>query len=278
MHYQGDHRDVLEHLPAPGGPARARRSRRARVHRQRRPCRPGPRPFADELVPVTVRGRKADTVVGVDEHIRPDTTLEKLAAPRPILGRHDEAATVTAGNASGQNDGPRSASWPPPSAPRRWGCDRWCGWSPGAWPVSAPRPRGSGRRRPPRPPWPRAGLGLDDLEVIELNEAFAYQVLAVTRQWGIDRVGDDRVNPNGSGISLGHSSGPPACASSPRWPARWTAAAPATAWKPCASAVARAWLPSSSGSPEQPGAHRVRTTLRTRSSRRPGRPEPDTGS
>ena len=61
--------------------------------------------FADEIVPVTVPGRKGDTVVDRDEHIRPDTSLEVLARLRPIMGRDDPDATVTAGNASGQNDG-----------------------------------------------------------------------------------------------------------------------------------------------------------------------------
>src|SRR6478752_5239881 len=61
--------------------------------------------FADEIVPVTVKGRKSDTVVDRDEHIRPDANVESLAKLRPIMGRDDADATVTAGNASGQNDG-----------------------------------------------------------------------------------------------------------------------------------------------------------------------------
>ena len=61
--------------------------------------------FTDEIVPVTVKGRKGDTVIDRDEHIRPDTSTEVLARLRPILGRDDPDATVTAGNASGQNDG-----------------------------------------------------------------------------------------------------------------------------------------------------------------------------
>src|SRR5207248_3119261 len=61
--------------------------------------------FADEIVPVTVPSRSGDVVVDRDEHIRPDTTLAKLAKLRPVLGRQDPDATVTAGNASGQNDG-----------------------------------------------------------------------------------------------------------------------------------------------------------------------------
>ena len=61
--------------------------------------------FADEIVPVTVKGRKGDTVVDRDEHIRPDSNVETLAKLRPIMGKDDDGATVTAGNASGQNDG-----------------------------------------------------------------------------------------------------------------------------------------------------------------------------
>jgi len=61
--------------------------------------------FAEELVPVMVRGRKGDTVIDRDEHIRPDSTVEVLARLRPIMGRDDPEPTVNAGNASGQNDG-----------------------------------------------------------------------------------------------------------------------------------------------------------------------------
>ncbi|GAA4869083.1 acetyl-CoA C-acetyltransferase [Actinomycetospora straminea] len=163
--------------------------------------------FADELVPVTVRGRKSDTVVDADEHIRPDTSLDKLAALRPILGRSDEGATVTAGNASGQNDGAAACLVTTPERAEQLGLRplvRLVSWG-----LAGVRPQSMGIGPVPATAaaLDRAGLGLEDLDVIELNEAFASQVLAVAQQWGIDPVADERVNPNGSGISLGHPVG-----------------------------------------------------------------------
>ncbi|MDD7941068.1 acetyl-CoA C-acetyltransferase [Actinomycetospora lutea] len=163
--------------------------------------------FADELVPVTVRGRKSDTVVDADEHIRPDTSLDKLAALRPILGRSDEGATVTAGNASGQNDGAAACLVTTSERAEQLGLRplvRLVSWG-----LAGVRPRTMGIGPVPATAaaLDRAGLGFEDLDVIELNEAFASQVLAVAQQWGIDPVADERVNPNGSGISLGHPVG-----------------------------------------------------------------------
>ena len=163
--------------------------------------------FTDELVPVTVRGRKSDTVVDADEHIRPDSSLEKLATLRPILGRDDNQATVTAGNASGQNDGAAACLVTTPERAERLGLRplvRLVSWG-----LAGVRPQTMGIGPVPATAaaLDRAGLGLDDLDVIELNEAFASQVLAVAQQWGIDPVTDVRVNPNGSGISLGHPVG-----------------------------------------------------------------------
>lgn len=162
--------------------------------------------FKAELVPVTVRGRSSDTVVDNDEHPRPGTTVESLAALRPVLARQDPAATVTAGNASGQNDGAalclvttldRAAS---------------LGVRPYARLVSAavagvpPETMGIGPVPATARALARAGLSLADMDLIELNEAFAAQVLAVTGRWGLAAT-DPRLNVNGSGISLGHPIG-----------------------------------------------------------------------
>jgi acetyl-CoA C-acetyltransferase len=164
--------------------------------------------FADELVPVTVPGARGrpDTVVDRDEHPRADITVERLAALRPMRVKVDDQSTVTAGNASGQNDGAAmcivttraeadARGLTPMLALRSWavtGC--------------APDVMGIGPVSASAAALDRAGLTLDDVDLIELNEAFAAQVLAVLSEWKIDPL-DERVNPNGSGISLGHPVG-----------------------------------------------------------------------
>lgn len=162
--------------------------------------------FDDELVAVTVPTRRGDVVVDTDEHPRADTTLETLAGLRAIRGRIDPAATVTAGNASGQNDGAAICVVTHPDEAARQGLRpiaRLRGWA-----VSgcAPHRMGIGPVASSARALERAGIGMDDLDLIELNEAFAAQVLAVTRSWGLDPA-DERLNPNGSGISLGHPIG-----------------------------------------------------------------------
>ena len=162
--------------------------------------------FRDEIVPVEVPGRSGATIVETDEHPRADTTLERLAGLRAIRGSIDPEATVTAGNASGQNDGAavalvssRQSSEELGAGPRvrlvAWGL---AGLEParmGLGPVAATEVALG-----------RAGLELRDIDLIELNEAFAAQVLAVTRSWGI-APDDERLNVNGSGIALGHPVG-----------------------------------------------------------------------
>jgi acetyl-CoA C-acetyltransferase len=163
--------------------------------------------FADEIVPVTVPGRKGDTVVDRDEHIRPDSTLEKLARLRPVLGRDDPDATVTAGNASGQNDGAAICIVTHPARAEALGLRplaRLVSWGVGG---VAPATMGIG----PVPAVARAldaaELALKDVDLIELNEAFAAQVLACTREWSFGAADFERLNVNGSGISLGHPVG-----------------------------------------------------------------------
>lgn len=164
--------------------------------------------FDDELVDVTIAGRrgKPETVVDVDEHPRPETTVEKLAELRPILGKNDPEATVTAGNSSGQNDGAAMCVVTTRKVAEEKGMDaflRLRGWSVAA---TGPERMGVGPVPATRAALERAGLTLADLDLIELNEAFASQVLACLQQWEIS-AGDERVNPNGSGISLGHPVG-----------------------------------------------------------------------
>lgn len=163
--------------------------------------------YADELVPVTIEGRKSSTTVTDDEHIRPDASLESLAKLRPIMGKQDPEATVTAGNASGQNDGAAICIVTTPAEAERLGLRplaRLVSWGLGG---VGPEVMGMGPVPATEQALGRAGLTLAELDLIELNEAFAAQALGVTREWGIDPITDERVNPNGSGISLGHPVG-----------------------------------------------------------------------
>jgi acetyl-CoA C-acetyltransferase len=163
--------------------------------------------FAQEIVPVEVQDRKAGTrLVSRDEHPRPDTTLEALAALRPVMLAHDPEATVTAGNSSGQNDGAAAC------VVTHRGKAAELGLRPLArlvsWAVAgvAPETMGIGPVPASAKALQRAGLTLDQMSLIELNEAFAAQVLAVLRNWRLPD-GYERLNVNGSGISLGHPIG-----------------------------------------------------------------------
>lgn len=164
--------------------------------------------FADELVPVAVAGRRGapDTVVDCDEHPRGDITVEKLAALRPIRSPIDAESTVTAGNASGQNDGAAMCVVTTAAEAARRGLQPMLALR--SWAVTGCRPEvmGIGPVSATEAALQRAGLTLDDIDLIELNEAFAAQVLAVLADWKVDPL-DDRLNPNGSGISLGHPIG-----------------------------------------------------------------------
>lgn len=164
--------------------------------------------FADELVPVTVPGKrgKPDVIVDRDEHPRGDITVEKLSALRPMRAKSDPDATVTAGNASGQNDGAAMCVVTTAADAERLGLTPLLALR--SWAVSgcAPETMGIGPVAATAAALDRAGLSLDDIDLIELNEAFAAQVLAVLTEWKIDPL-DDRLNPNGSGISLGHPIG-----------------------------------------------------------------------
>jgi acetyl-CoA C-acetyltransferase len=156
---------------------------------------------------VTVRSRRGDVVVDRDEHIRPGATVERLAELRPILGRDDPAATVTAGNASGQNDGAAVCIVTSAETAAEYGLRplvRLVSWGVGGVP---PRTMGIGPVPAVAKALSAAELALEDIDLIELNEAFAAQVLACTREWGLAPSDFDRVNVHGSGISLGHPVG-----------------------------------------------------------------------
>jgi len=161
--------------------------------------------FREEIVPVTIPRRKGEpVVVDTDEHPRPDTTLEALAK----LGTpfRKEGGTVTAGNASGVNDGACAMLVASEAAARRHGLTPRARVVATATAGVAPRIMGFGPAPAVKRVLAKAGLGIGDIAVIELNEAFAAQGLAVTRDLGLP---DDaeHVNPNGGAIALGHPLG-----------------------------------------------------------------------
>ena len=163
--------------------------------------------FAQEIVPVAVQGRKGTEQLALDEHPRADTTLESLAALTPVRLKQDAESTVTAGNASGQNDGAAACIVTTPERAAALGLKplaRLVSWS-----VAGVEPERMGIGPVPatQQVLQRAGLALKDLDLIELNEAFAAQVLACTSALGFDAGDYDRLNVNGSGISLGHPVG-----------------------------------------------------------------------
>jgi 3-oxoadipyl-CoA thiolase len=161
--------------------------------------------LAEEIIAVEIPQRKKDPIIfDQDEFIKPNTSLEILGKLRAAFKR--EGGSVTAGNASGLNDGAVALLIAGEDAVKR------NNFKPMARIVSAavagvePRIMGIGPVYASRKALDRAGLTLDDMDIIEINEAFAAQVLACTREFGIAD-NDPRINPNGGGIAIGHPLG-----------------------------------------------------------------------
>jgi acetyl-CoA acyltransferase len=160
--------------------------------------------FAREITPITIKGRKGDTIVAVDEHPRPETTLEALAKLKTPFRR--DGGSVTAGNASGVNDGAAALILASEAGAVRHGL------TPRARVVAMatagvePAIMGIGPAPATEKLLARTGLSIKDIDLIELNEAFASQALAVLRRLGLP---DDapHVNPHGGAIALGHPLG-----------------------------------------------------------------------
>ncbi len=160
--------------------------------------------LAEEIVPVFIPRRKGgDLIVENDEHPRPDTTLEKLASLRTPFRR---AGTVTAGNASGVNDGAAALLLASAAAASRHGLTPLARVVATAAAGVEPAYMGIGPVPAVQKLLQKTGVSLDEIDVIELNEAFAAQSLAVLRQLGLAD-DDPRVNPNGGAIALGHPLG-----------------------------------------------------------------------
>jgi len=159
--------------------------------------------FREEIVPVTVEGRKGDTVVEADEGPRRDTTLEKLAKLRPAF---KEGGSVTAGNSSSLNDGAAAVMVVSRDYAEVHGLEPMAKLRSVGVAGVPPRVMGIGPVPATRKALDRAGISLDDVGLFELNEAFAAQSLAVVYEWGMDP-DDPRLNPNGGAIALGHPLG-----------------------------------------------------------------------
>jgi acetyl-CoA acetyltransferase family protein len=157
--------------------------------------------FAEEIEPVVISTRKGDVTVDTDDHIKPDTSLEKLSKLRAAFGKE---GTVTAGNASGIVDGAAAVVLTTAERAKADGLDVWARIV--AWGIVGcdPKEMGIGPVPAIRQCVERAGVDLADVDLIEINEAFSAQYLGCEKELGLDR---DRCNVNGGAISLGHPLG-----------------------------------------------------------------------
>ncbi|MCU0932731.1 MAG: acetyl-CoA C-acyltransferase family protein [Serpentinimonas sp.] len=158
--------------------------------------------FKGQIVPVMLKSRKGETAYETDEHFRPDCTRDDLAKLKPVFLK--ENGTVTAGNASGINDAAAAVVLMEAGAARARGLQPMARLVAYAHAGVDPKYMGIGPVPATQLALQRAGLTVQDLDVVEANEAFAAQACAVTRDLGLDPA---KVNPNGSGISLGHPIG-----------------------------------------------------------------------
>jgi acetyl-CoA acetyltransferase family protein len=196
--------ETAEHVAAEHGIARADQDRFAERSQQRAGAAMAAGIFADEIVPVTAPQAKGPAIeVAVDEHPRPTTTFAMLSQLRPIVSA---SGTVTAGNASGINDGSCALLLASEDAVRSHGLTPRARYIGAAVAGVAPRVMGIGPVPAVEKLLARTGIALDRIDVIELNEAFAAQALAVLRALGVPDAAP-HVNPNGGAIALGHPLG-----------------------------------------------------------------------
>ncbi len=157
-----------------------------------------------EITPVSIPQKKGDPVIfSADEFVKPNTSLEGLSKVRPAFRKE---GTVTAGNASGLNDGAAVTLVASDAAIQRYGLKPLARIVSSAVVGVEPRIMGIGPVEAANRALTRAGLSMADMDIIELNEAFAAQVLACTRSWGLAD-NDPRLNPNGGSIAIGHPLG-----------------------------------------------------------------------
>lgn len=163
--------------------------------------------LAKEIVPVEIPQRKkAPIIFGADEFIKPSTSLEVLAKLRPAFRKQEAGGTVTAGNASGLNDGAAATIIASSNAVKKYGLKPLARIVSSAVVGVEPRIMGIGPVTASNKALAKAGLTMADMDIIELNEAFAAQALACIRAWGLSD-DDERINPNGGAIAIGHPLG-----------------------------------------------------------------------
>lgn len=163
--------------------------------------------LAKEIVPVEIPQRKKEPILfAQDEFVKPNTTLEVLAKLRPAFRKAENGGTVTAGNASGLNDGAAATIIASTTAVQEYKLQPMARIVSSAVVGVEPRIMGIGPVAATNKALAKAGLTMDDMDLIELNEAFAAQALACTRHWGLAD-DDPRINPNGGAIALGHPLG-----------------------------------------------------------------------
>ena len=158
--------------------------------------------FKDQIMPVMLKTRKGEVAYDTDEHFRPGCTMEELGKLKPVFLK--ENGTVTAGNASGINDAAAAVVLMEAGAAKARGAKPLARLVAYAHAGVDPKYMGMGPVPATQLALKKAGLSVNDLDVIEANEAFAAQACAVTRDLGLDPA---QVNPNGSGLSLGHPIG-----------------------------------------------------------------------
>jgi acetyl-CoA C-acetyltransferase len=158
--------------------------------------------FKSQIVPILLKSKKGDIAFDTDEHVRADASLADMAKLRPVFVK--ENGTVTAGNASGINDGAAALVLMERSAAEKKGIKPLARLVSYAHAGVDPKIMGIGPVPSSRKALEKAGLGVQQMDVIESNEAFAAQACAVMKELGADPA---KVNPNGSGISLGHPVG-----------------------------------------------------------------------
>jgi acetyl-CoA C-acetyltransferase len=163
--------------------------------------------LAEEIIPVAVPTRQGEELIDTDEHPRADTSVEALSKLKPVLLAQDPESTVTAGNSSGQNDAASMCLVTTPQKADELGLTplvRLVSWGSAG---VAPNIMGIGPVPATEVALGKAGLRMSDIDLIELNEAFAAQALAVMREWQFGTTDLERTNVHGSGISLGHPVG-----------------------------------------------------------------------
>jgi acetyl-CoA C-acetyltransferase len=161
--------------------------------------------FKEQILPIEIRVKKDVKVFDVDETVRPDTTVEKLASLRPVF---DKEGTVTPGNASSINDAAAAVVLMDAEAAQQQGLRPLGRLAAYSFAGVEPKYMGIGPVPAVRSLFEKTGLGLKDFDLFEVNEAFAAQALAVAREL---KLPPERTNPNGSGISLGHPIGATGC-------------------------------------------------------------------